>query len=65
MLDDTERIVLTGPVPSATHPPSGCPFRTRCWKATEACAQEFPPATQAEAHFWHCVHPESPVRSLL
>ncbi|MGW3350953.1 oligopeptide/dipeptide ABC transporter ATP-binding protein [Nonomuraea rubra] len=68
LLDDADRIVLTGPVPSATHPPSGCPFRTRCWKADEECAQEFPPATRAEtdgAHAWHCIHPESPVRSLL
>ncbi|MGW2151279.1 oligopeptide/dipeptide ABC transporter ATP-binding protein [Nonomuraea bangladeshensis] len=68
LLDDGERIVLTGPVPSATHPPSGCPFRTRCWKATDACAAEFPSATHAEAdpaHSWHCLHPETPVRSVL
>ncbi|SDQ33904.1 oligopeptide/dipeptide ABC transporter ATP-binding protein [Thermostaphylospora chromogena] len=66
LLGDAERIVLTGPVPSATHPPSGCPFRTRCWKAGEVCAAEFPPATVADGeHSWHCVHPESPVRSVL
>lgn len=69
LLHDTERIVLTGPVPSATHPPSGCPFRTRCWKATEECAREFPAGTVDGSHAWHCVHPEihpeSPVRSLL
>nr|BFE84254.1 ATP-binding cassette domain-containing protein [Planobispora longispora] len=48
LLGGSERIVLTGPVPSATHPPSGCPFRTRCWKATDECATEFPHAAQAD-----------------
>ncbi|MFD6836088.1 ABC transporter ATP-binding protein [Streptomyces diastaticus] len=59
LLERPERIVLHGPVPSATNPPSGCPFRTRCWKADDACATAFPTATEDTAgHRWHCVHPE-------
>ncbi len=56
--DDRERIVLTGDVPSPVNPPTGCRFRTRCWKATEIC-QEQPPLEVPEgaSHPVACWHP--------
>ncbi len=54
------RIMLEGDVPSPVNPPSGCRFRTRCWKATELCATVEPAMTlRADGQFSACHHPES------
>ncbi|MDH6701696.1 ABC transporter ATP-binding protein [Streptomyces sp. MAA16] len=59
LLRRVEPIPLTGPVPSATRPPSGCPFRTRCWRADDECAARLPEFTVASrpAHRYRCHHP--------
>ncbi|MFI9610751.1 oligopeptide/dipeptide ABC transporter ATP-binding protein [Streptomyces sp. NPDC052023] len=59
LLDPIDPIPLAGPVPSATRPPSGCPFRTRCWKADGECAGSMPGFSDAATptHRFRCHHP--------
>ncbi|MEV1329274.1 ABC transporter ATP-binding protein [Micromonospora costi] len=62
LLFPIDPIPLAGPVPSATRPPSGCPFRTRCWKADDRCAREMPAAqtdtvVRPDDHLFRCHHP--------
>ncbi|MDE9367292.1 ABC transporter ATP-binding protein [Luteipulveratus sp. YIM 133132] len=57
LLDPIEPIPLVGPVPSATAPPSGCPFRTRCWRADDTCAAAMPePESVGTGHELRCHH---------
>ncbi|MFC1822803.1 ABC transporter ATP-binding protein [Thermodesulfobacteriota bacterium] len=52
--------ILTGDVPSPSHPPSGCVFHTRCPYVQDRCREEIPqlnpaPGTAGDGHLQACL----------
>jgi oligopeptide/dipeptide ABC transporter ATP-binding protein len=52
-----DRIILQGDVPSPLHPPSGCPFQTRCPYVADKCRHDPPPPLEevAPGHHVRCI----------
>jgi len=50
------RIIMTGDVPSAVNPPTGCRFRTRCSFQGQGCADEEPALQEYSGGHWAACH---------
>jgi len=46
------RIILAGDVPSAIHPPPGCPFHPRCPERQSRCSEELPLLKEVSPGHW-------------
>ncbi len=59
---ERQRIVLVGELPDAVDPPSGCHFRSRCWKARAECAEAPGPelVDRGQGHPVACLFPDEP-----
>ncbi|MGH3759253.1 ABC transporter ATP-binding protein [Actinophytocola sp.] len=64
--DSVRRILLEGDLPSPTDLPSGCAFRTRCWKADDECAEEVPELVDRGGfgHPSRCLFAEAPAAAV-
>lgn len=60
-----KRIVLSGDVPSADNPPSGCPFHTRCSYCQEICRTQSPEWKEYESGHFAACHFATPLSSAL
>ncbi len=58
------RIILRGGLPDPARPPTGCNFRTRCFKAQERCAEEEPALVDrfGHGHPSACLYADAQVR---
>lgn len=53
-----KREILTGDVPSPINTPKGCPFASRCPRATDICRAEKPALEMKQGHLVACHHVE-------
>jgi peptide/nickel transport system ATP-binding protein/oligopeptide transport system ATP-binding protein len=51
-----KRMTLSGDIPSAIDPPSGCVFRSRCPRAESICAREAPLLKQVGPNHFSACH---------
>ncbi|MCI8417233.1 MAG: ABC transporter ATP-binding protein [Lachnospiraceae bacterium] len=55
---------LEGQIPSPINPPSGCPFHTRCPRATDRCKEQVPQETYYnERHYVRCLYAEETMKN--
>ncbi len=52
-----ERIILAGDLPNPLDPPSGCRFRTRCWRGDQLCVEQDPPLALVADSLVACHYP--------